>query len=125
LARQHGLDWSKSQVEQVMALVGGHPHLVRLALYHISRGDITLEGLLQTPTSAGIYSDHLQRQLWNLQKYPELMSAFARVVTASAPVELDLVQAFKLQSMGLVHWQGDRATPSYELYHQYFRAIVA
>jgi hypothetical protein len=125
LARQHGLDWSKSQVEQVMALVGGHPHLVRLAFYHISQGDITLEGLLQTPTSAGIYSDHLQRQLWNLQKYPELMSAFARVVTASAPVELDLVQAFKLQSMGLVHWQGDRATLSYELYHQYFRAIVA
>ncbi len=125
LARQHGLDWSKGQVEQLMALVGGHPHLLRLALYHISRGDITLERLLQTPTSAGIYSDHLQRQLWNLQKYPELMSAFARVVTASTPVELDLVQAFKLQSMGLVHWQGNRATPSYELYHQYFHAIVA
>ncbi len=125
LARQHGLDWSKGQVEQLMALVGGHPHLVRVALYHISSKDITLERLLQTPTSAGIYSDHLQRQLWNLQKYPELMSAFARVVTASAPVELDLVQAFKLQSMGLVHWQGDRATPSYELYHRYFRAIVA
>jgi len=122
LAKRHGLDWSTQNVEQLIALVGGHPHLVRLALYHIWARDISLEQMLQTgATSVGIYNDHLQRQLWNLQKYPELMTALEKVVKASAPVELDLVQTFQLQSMGLVHLEGRLATPSCKLYYQYFR----
>lgn len=122
LALQHGLNWSDRQIEQLMALVGGHPYLLRVALYHLWRQDVTLEHLLQTfPTKAGIYSDHLQRQLWNLQQHPELAAAYGQVVMSRVPVELDFVQAFKLQSMGLVHLQGNQATPSCELYRQYFR----
>jgi hypothetical protein len=121
LAKRHGLDWSTKNVEQLIALVGGHPHLVRLALYHIWAQDICLEQILQTgATSSGIFSDHLQRQLWNLQKYPELIAALEKVVKASAPVELDLVQTFQLQSMGLVHLEDRLATPSCKLYYQYF-----
>ncbi|MGK7872928.1 MAG: AAA-like domain-containing protein [Xenococcaceae cyanobacterium] len=126
LTRLHGLDWSAEEAEQLMALVGGHPYLVRLALYHIWRQDVTLEQLLQiSPTSAGIYSNHLQRQLWHLQQAPELAAVFGQVVMTSAPVELDLVQGFELQSMGLVHLQGDRVTPSCELYAQYFRSYFS
>jgi hypothetical protein len=122
LAKRYGLDWSTQTVEQLIALVGGHPHLVRLALYHIWAQDISWEQMLQTgATSGGIYNDHLKRQFWNLQKYPELMAAFETVVKASAPVELDLVPAFQLQSMGLVHLDGRLTTPSCKLYHQYFR----
>jgi len=122
LARRHRLDWSAQQAKQLMALVGGHPYLVRLAIYHIWRQDVTLEQVLQTSlTSAGIYRDHLQRQLWNLLQEPELATAFGQIVTRLAPVELDLVQAFKLQSLGLVYLQGNQATPSCELYCQYFR----
>lgn len=122
LARLHGLDWSTQQAEQLMALVGGYPYLVRLALYHIQRHDVTLEELLQTsPTSPGIYSDHLQRQLWNLQQHPDLAAAFGQVVESSTSVKIDLIQAFKLQSMGLVHLQGTQVTPSCQLYSQYFR----
>ena len=122
LAKRHELDWSTQTVEQLIALVGGHPHLVRLALYHIWAQDICLEQILQTgATSSGIFSDHLQRQLWNLQKYSGLMAALEKVVKASAPVELDLVQAFQLQSMGLVHLDGRQAMPSCKLYYQYFR----
>ncbi|HDN25704.1 MAG TPA: serine/threonine protein kinase [Thioploca sp.] len=35
LVEKHGLDWSTKQVNQLMALVGGHPHRVRVALYDI------------------------------------------------------------------------------------------
>jgi hypothetical protein len=35
-------------------------------------------------------------------------------------VELDLVEAFRLQSMGLVNLQGNRATVSCELYEKFF-----
>ncbi len=124
LAGRYGLNWSSEQVSRLMALVGGQPYLVRLALHHIWCKDVTLEQLLSMSptTSTSIYSDHLQRQLWNLQqKQSGLAEAFARVVLTQKPVELDLVQAFKLQSLGLVRLQGDRATPSCELYAQYFR----
>ncbi len=122
LARRHGLNWSSTQVEQLMAMVGGHPYLVRVALYRIARQDTTLDVLLQTaPTEAGPYSDHLRRHLWNLEQRPELAAAIKKVVATNSPVRLDSIQAFKLLSMGLVHLQGNDVTPRCNLYRQYFR----
>jgi 8-oxo-dGTP pyrophosphatase MutT (NUDIX family) len=121
LAQRHGLNWRSAQVEQLMRVVGGHPYLVRLALYHLSQQQLTLAQLLATaPTEAGIYGDHLRRHLWNLQQHPELTTAFSRVAIASEPVELESLLAFKLHSMGLVQMQGNEVTPRFELYRQYF-----
>lgn len=126
LAQRYGLDWSDQVAQKLISLVGGQPHLVRLALYHICRQDITLEELLQaSPTSTGIYTTHLQGQLWNLKQHPDLLSALAQVAMTPAPVELDLVQAFKLQSLGLVHLQGALATTSCQLYAQYFQTSLS
>jgi serine/threonine-protein kinase len=123
LARRYGLGWSTHQVEQLMTLVGGHPYLVRKALYHIRRQDAILEELEQTaPTEAGIYSDHLRRHLWNLRQYPKLVEGFRQVVIKNKPVELDAESAFKLDSMGLVTLQGNDVTPRCDLYRYYFRA---
>jgi len=121
LARQHGLHWHSSQVEQLMRVVGGHPYLVRVALYHLAQQQLSLEKLLATaPTEAGIYGDHLRRHLWTLQQHPELAAAFAKVVIAKEPVELESVLAFKLHSMGLVQLRGNKVMPNFELYRQYF-----
>ncbi|MFN6526989.1 AAA-like domain-containing protein [Nostoc sp. ChiSLP03a] len=122
LARRHGLNWSFTQVEQLMAMVGGHPYLVRVALYHIAKQDTTLNLLLQTaPTEAGPYSDHLRRHLWNLEQRPELATAIKKVVANTSPVRLDSIQCFKLLSMGLLQQQGNDVTPRCDLYRQYFR----
>ncbi|HEY9604449.1 MAG TPA: AAA-like domain-containing protein, partial [Allocoleopsis sp.] len=43
LTQRHRLDWDATQVEQLMEMVGGHPYLVRVALYTIARQDMTLE----------------------------------------------------------------------------------
>ncbi|HAZ43620.1 MAG TPA: hypothetical protein DDW76_35415 [Cyanobacteria bacterium UBA11369] len=121
LARRHGIDCHENQVEQLMDLVGGHPFLVRLAMYHIARGDITLDRLVQeSATEAGIYSDHLRRHLWNLDKYPEIKLAFAQVVTAAKSVRLPSEQGFKLNSMGLVKLDGSDCIPRCKLYRKYF-----
>ena len=122
LAQRHGLNWQTHQVEQLMTMVGGHPYLVRVALYYIARGELTLEKLVEiAPTEAGIYGDHLRRHLWNLQQHPELATAFAQVLVAQEPVELESVLAFKLHSMGLVQLRGNATVPRFELYRQYFR----
>jgi hypothetical protein len=123
LAKKHHLNWTEQEIKQLISLVGGQPYLIRLALYHLCRQDVTLEKLLQTSsTPEGIYINHLQGKLWSLQQYPDLLALFTQVVKSSTPVEVDylLTQGFKLQSMGLVHLQGNQLTPSCELYRQYF-----
>jgi hypothetical protein len=130
LAQRHGLMLNADQVAQLMQLVAGHPYLVRLTLYYLARQELTLEELVKTAaTDTGIYSAHLHRHLWNLQQHPELTAAFNRVLSTTEPVELEQVQAFKLQTMGLVNRQGNRVTVSCDLYRQYFsdritRALV-
>ncbi|MFB2938120.1 AAA-like domain-containing protein [Aerosakkonemataceae cyanobacterium BLCC-F154] len=121
LAIKHGLDWHQEQIEKLMDLVGGHPYLVRLAMYHIARQDVTLEQVLaEGATAAGIYSDHLRRHLWNLEKYPELLTAMKEVVSSEGGVRLRSEQAFKLNSMGLVKLDGNNCTAKCNLYAQYF-----
>jgi AAA-like domain len=121
LAGRHGLTWNTSQIGRLMGMVGGHPYLVRLALYHIARGDTTLEALLrQAPTEAGLYGDHLRRHLWNLEQHPELAAAVQQLVATEGPVRLPSVQAFQLHSMGLVDLQGNDVMFRSELYRAYF-----
>lgn len=121
LAHRYGFDWTPAQADALIDLVGGNPYLIQQALYHVWHQNVTVEQLL-APASipTGIYSDHLQRQLFTLQQQPELAIAFARVVAATAPISLDLIQALKLQSLGLVNLQGNQATPSCQLYTYYF-----
>ncbi|UKO96142.1 AAA-like domain-containing protein [Nostoc sp. UHCC 0870] len=121
LLQRHGLTWSNSQVEQLMMLVGGHPYLVRMALYQIARQRMTLDQLEQiAPTEAGPYNDHLRRHLLNLQDDEQLLAALKQVVTADHPVDVGTTAAFKLRSMGLVKFQGNKVMSLCNLYSKYF-----
>lgn len=121
LAQLHGLTWTLEETQPLIAMVGGHPYLIRLALYHLARQELTLGQLLQdAPTHAGVYSDHLRRCLGYVKQQPELTAALQQVVTAQSPVQLESVAVYQLDSMGLVHLNGNRITPSCELYRQYF-----
>ncbi len=123
LTRRYGLSWGDIQVKQLMSLVGGHPYLVRKALYHLWRQDITLEKLSQTAsTESGIYSDHLRRHLLNLQRYPQLAAALRQTVVKGKLLELDSEAIFKLESMGLIKLQGNETMLRCDLYQTYFRA---
>ena len=122
LASRHNLNWSEQEVEKLMAIVGGHPYLVRVALYHISKQDLTLEDLPENVTSeTGIYSDHLRRHLWNLEEYSELVEAMKNVISENSTGQLTGMLGFKLDSLGLVKWQGNKCYPRCELYRQYFQ----
>ena len=124
LVEKHGLNWTSADVSNLMAMVGGHPYLVRLALYHIAQQDLTLEQLLiEAPTDAGIYGEHLRRHLWNLQQHPELAKALEQVIVSERPVELKSILAFKLNGMGLVNLQGNDVVLRHENLHRpYFRS---
>ena len=122
LAHHHQLNYNQTIVQQLMSLIGGHPYLIRLALYHLALGDITLEKLLQyAPTNAGIYEEHFRRYLNTFKVNPYLAKAFIQVVTATEAVSIETIPAYQLYSMGLVKRLGDKLTPSCQLYQEYFR----
>ncbi|MBD2388023.1 AAA-like domain-containing protein [Cylindrospermum sp. FACHB-282] len=121
LAARHGLAWTDQDIEQLMGLIGGHPYLVRSALYRIASGDVSLEKFLLTaPTEAGIYSSYLLGHLKALEDYPEVGAAMQKVVTSDRPVRLRSEEAFKLDSMGLVVRVENDVIPRCRLYRQYF-----
>ncbi len=122
LAQRYGLKWTDgSEAKQLMAMIGGHPGLVHTALYHLGREEITLAQLLETAhTSTGIYAHHLQRHWVTLQEQPKLASALHTVISATEPVKLEPIIAYKLSSMGLIKLDNNKATPSRQLYQWYF-----
>lgn len=121
LLQRHGLE-GIVPLEMLMNLVGGHPYLVRKALYEIARGHLSFAELQQmAPTEAGVYSDHLRRHLHNLEKDPDLEAAMRRVVASPIAVRLEPESDFKLDSMGLVDLLGNEVMPLCQLYRLYFR----
>ncbi|RCJ28909.1 hypothetical protein A6770_00470 [Nostoc minutum NIES-26] len=127
LAQHYGLDWAVNKeggqrLAFLQGMIGGHPYLANLALYHLCQDKMTLDELLQTAsTPTGIYSQHLRHLLMLLQKEPQLMSAMQQVVAIDERVELDAIAAYKLESMGLVQLDGNQARISCKLYQLYFR----
>ena len=108
-----------------MAMVGGHPYLVGLALYEVATQKMGLDQILQSAaTEAGIYSSHLRRHLETLKSSPTLFEAFQQVVASAEPVELSSMHTYKLHSMGLVQQHNNQVQPSCSLYREYFYRVL-
>jgi len=122
LVQRHQLNWSKSEIDQLIGMVDGHPYLLRKALYEIACGLLNLEQFLQiAPTEEGIYGDHLRHHLFNLTADPNLEAAMKQVIASSHPVQLEANLAFKLRSLGLVELRGNDVIPLCNLYRLYFK----
>jgi AAA-like domain len=136
LAQRHGFDWTDGKdADSLMAMVGGNPYLVRLALYHLVgkgglKGDLG-QLLQQAPTEAGIYNECLRQYVLALRDQPELGDAFYEVINTTNYVKLEPKLAYKLQSIGLINLEGDvydglrlRSTPACALYRLYFQQYL-
>lgn len=122
LAKCYGVDWQhEEEIKQLMDLVGGHPALVNIALYHLRFRKMSLTEILEkASTTNGIYQHHLQRHWANLEEQPELVQALNSVMSTTQPVKLEHVITYKLSSMGLIKQLGDKVVPACELYRQSF-----
>ncbi|MBD2580067.1 AAA-like domain-containing protein [Oscillatoria sp. FACHB-1406] len=121
LAGAYGLDWTdESEAKKLMAVVGGQPYLIGMALYHLVTSSVSLDEILEKAHDiAGIYSSYLRERLVLLQEHPELATALKKVVRAEGGVKLDPLLAYKLEQMGLVKLEGDSITLSCNLYRKF------
>jgi transcriptional regulator with XRE-family HTH domain len=122
LAHRHQLNWTFTEVDRLMAMVGGHPFLIRQAIYHIACQNITLNDFSQTALTS-IYQSYLDR-LKSILEARDLAVAMKQVVFQDRPVSFPTAIAYKLEGMGLVKLHSDGITPRCELYRQYFRQAL-
>jgi AAA+ ATPase superfamily predicted ATPase len=121
LTEIYGLNFSKSQIQQLRKLVGGHPYLLQVALNEIASGRNTLTQLEETTqTEENPFHEHLHHHLLMLEIDAELQAAFKRIIESDTPVMIKPSEAFKLRSMGLVTFVGNAVIPLCDLYRQYF-----
>jgi transcriptional regulator with XRE-family HTH domain len=122
LSRIFGQEMTDLELQQLMALLGGHPYRLHSAFYHLQKGSITLKNLLENRELAlTVYSEHLQQQWWILQSHPHLWVLFSEIVQSSSPIICQMELSFQLQQMGFVHLQGRKAFLTCELFRYFFR----
>lgn len=119
LAELHGI---KNNVAiSLMSFVGGHPQLIRMGLYSIARGEVSLDILIsEGATEAGFYGNYLRQVRTRIEKDSELLLAFKRVLASINAITIDQSSRSVLQSLGVVKMHRNEVKIACELYRQYF-----
>lgn len=124
LLQCHRLNWTEVDIQQFMAMVGGHPYLTRVALQQLACEKVTLVQFLQVaPTQAWRFANHLNRHFEHLGE-ENLVTAMKQVVASNKPVRLPIADTTKLVRMGLVQFDKNDVKPFCDLYEQYFRELL-
>jgi hypothetical protein len=108
------------EIAGLMDLVGGHPYLVRQALYVLATERWSLARLREEAgKDTGPFGDHLRRHLWALLKNDRLRAVVARIARGEGCDDEGLFQ--RLLASGLVTGEGHSAARlRCALYQTYF-----
>jgi hypothetical protein len=120
LNQRHGSPLNPQQAQELASLLGGHPYLVRKALYLLASGSLRPEELFSLAAEdRGPFGDHLRHLLFRLSGQPQLKAGLREVLQRNAcPDESTFI---RLRSAGLVRQEGNSMLPRCELYRRYFR----
>nr|WP_211173032.1 AAA-like domain-containing protein [Brasilonema bromeliae] len=117
---RHNSPFDNNTLQQLLRLLGGHPFLVRKALYLVASGQITPTELFTNATAAsGPFGDHLRRLLSLLYDKQELIQGLLLVINQNICPDRQIF--WRLQGSGLVRASGQSVLPRCQLYAEYFR----
>jgi hypothetical protein len=121
LNQRHGSPLQPSEVRLLMDLLGGHPYLVRRALYLLASGMSTIDQLFtHAGGDSGPFGDHLRRHLLRLTAREELVLGFREVIDKHTCDDVRIF--FRLHGAGLVRrGEGRTVLPRCTLYEDYFK----
>jgi hypothetical protein len=111
----------KAEVSRLMKLVGGHPYLVRLALYMMATRPCTFAQLERVATDEdGPFAPHLRQLLKIVLGDAPLRAAVRSILDAGTCDDEMLFQ--RLWSVGLIRGETrDGVALRYQIYEDYFR----
>lgn len=125
LAHLYNMPLSVAECDQLTTLVGGHPALIRIALYHLSQDNLSLNELARSASMPnGIFHNYLQQMLVYVQDGPEQLAQLRSLVMNDIPVSLNPILAYQLEGTGLIKSMDDGWMIESNLYREYFRRIL-
>lgn len=117
---RHGSPLPPEDERRLLTLLGGHPFLVRRALYHVASGRTTASTLFASAADdRGPFGDHLRYHLFRMRGRPELIQGMRDVLVKNSCAD-DAVY-WRLRGAGLVRRAGLAVLPRNQLYADYFR----
>lgn len=120
LNERYGQLLSASELSQLMALLNGHPYLVRRALFLVAQGQISAHSLFaEAANERGPMGDHLRSLLLRLQDKPDLIEGLHEVVKFHRCSDEHVF--FRLRGAGLVRRQNGNVVPRCQLYADFFQ----
>lgn len=120
LNRLHGAPLSTEEEEQLFGLVGGHPYLIRRALYLLATKRVENSAVLfrDADRDDGPFGDHLRYHLFRLYDKSELVQGFRQIIKDKTCKDDRIF--FRLKGAGLVRKEGQIVLPRCRLYGEYF-----
>jgi hypothetical protein len=119
LNRRHGTPLNPEQERQLIRLLGGHPYLVRRALYLIAKQLISTSDLFTLANGdRGPFGDHLRYHVFRLRGKEDLIEGLREVLRHHTCE--DKLIFFRLRGAGLVHEERNEILPRCKLYTDYF-----
>jgi hypothetical protein len=120
LNTRHNSPFNSSDEQKLMALLGGHPYLVRRALYLAGSQRTSVSDLFDHATDdRGPFGDHLRYHLFRMNDKPELVNGLRKVIRDNICQDEHIF--FRLRGAGLVRRDGRAVVPRCQLYADYFR----
>jgi serine/threonine protein kinase len=123
LNRRYNQPLSPDQQQQLMEQVGGHPYLVRRALYLVASQRISPTDIFaHAADDRGPFGDHLRYHLFQLQGKENLIQGLREVLHLKTCQDERIF--FRLHGAGLVHREGRVVLPRCQLYADFFREYL-
>lgn len=101
LVRRYRLPWRDSELVALMTLIGGHPYLLRLAMYKSATGTQIGRLLDDATRTGGLFEPQLNRYRSWLRQHPQLLAAAQRL-HKDPRCQLAMDEEHRLHSIGLV-----------------------
>lgn len=123
LANAYQLALTIPESEHLLCLTGGHSNIVQSFFYDAVRyPDAKKKSLSNFGVNLEFVNNHLQEKLYWLERDPNLITAYQKLINSNQSVVLTQEIAFKLQSLGLIYKYKNVVRITCELYREYFRA---
>ncbi len=120
LNQRHGSPLRQDEIPGLMALVGGHPYLVRQAYYTLVSESLSLADLSRVASSPeGPFGKHLLFYQHSLKKNPALFTALQQLLRDQKLPEESLLE--RLAAVGLIRQEDGKWGPRCSLYGEFFR----
>ena len=118
LAQLHGLTLQPDQLKLLREQIGGHPFLIRKALYHLSKKHYSFDELIESASSDdGAFADYLKSQFYYVATNPDFTKVIKKIIDSNNSLDQNI--CLKLKGAGIIKGEVPNVEIKYAILKEY------